>query len=52
LGLLKYLQKLLTPENQDHVHLLAPSLGGDDLTEVVQGKSNKLISNVKIFVWD
>ena len=51
-SLIKYLQKLLTPENQDHVHLLAPSLGGDDLTEVVQGKSNKLISNVKIFVWD
>ena len=39
-------------EADDHMHLMTPSWGGDNLTEIKQGNDNKLINHVKVFSWD
>ena len=50
-SLLKGLQNLLYEGKQDHLHLMTPSWGGEELTEEKQGENNKLINGVKIFFW-
>ena len=47
-----YMQKLLSREEHDHIHLMTPQWGGSELTERIQGETNKLINHIKIFLWD
>jgi hypothetical protein len=35
----------------EHEHLMTTSWSGSELTEEKQGKNNKLINKVTIFVW-
>lgn len=47
--LIEQLEELL--KNKNHLHLMTPSWGGDELSEEKQGEVNRLINHVKIFNW-
>ena len=49
--LIKKLQNLLYQSKQDHIHLTSSLWGGEELTDEVQGEHNKLINEVKVFLW-
>lgn len=44
-------QKLVSMDKQDHLHLMTPSWGGNELTDDMQGKDNELVDMVKVFLW-
>lgn len=46
------IDNLLKSRGNDHVHMMVPSWGGDELSEEKQCVDNTLINHVKIFKWD
>lgn len=52
LNYLKNQIEYLLQNKNDHIHLMTPGWGGNELTEEVQGEGNKLINHVKLFIWD
>lgn len=47
-----YLERLLRNKVPIHDHLMTPSWSGTELTEEQQGKNNKLINMVTVYLWD
>ena len=41
----------LVLNKEEHIHLMSPNWGGNELTEEKQGEVNTLVNHVKIFYW-
>ncbi len=51
-ALISRLQILLnTKDDNDHMHMMTPEWGGEQLTSERQNETAKLINHVKIFRW-
>jgi len=50
-ALINKLELLQRIEGNEHEHLMTASWGGSELTEDLQGRSNKLVHHVKMFKW-
>ena len=46
------IDSLIESCGSDHIHLMIPSWGGEELTEEKQCQLNVLIPHVKIFKWE
>lgn len=46
------IDSLMTKTNNDHIHLMTKSWGGDELSDDRQCSENVLINHVKLFQWD
>ncbi|QVL56443.1 MAG: immunity protein 32 [Simkaniaceae bacterium] len=45
------IDSLLSKQTCDHVHLMTPEWGGDELSSEKQCSENELINHIKIFKW-
>jgi len=50
-NLKKMIDSILTTNNDDHIHLMTKSWGGNELSNEKQCLKNTLIHHVKLFRW-
>lgn len=50
--LARTIEKLLRHNPPEHVHLMTPEWGGDELTSEKQNNHADLINHVKLYYWD
>ncbi len=55
MGLEKFkndLESLINVPGNDHIHLMTPLWGGDELTADAQSENDIVVNHVKIFKWE
>lgn len=51
LYLKQQIESLILVEELDHVHMMVPSWGGEELSEERQCEQNQIVPHIKIYKW-